>query len=449
MNLGLDLRGGVHFLYRWTSRAPSSSCSTSIRARLPLAAARASASRSPASRRRQVDTRGHRRCASRDGCATRGRAPRSAGRTPNLVVATRRGRRRGASRVKLKPAAASRERQDFAIQQNITTLRNRVNELGVAEPIVQRQGADRIVVQLPGVQDSAEAKDILGARDPRVPPGRRPERRRSRPSGRAARRSARSSTRSATAARCCSSARSSSPATSSPTRARIRQGEPAVYVRLERAAAREMLETTRDEPRQADGRGVHREEALTEKRNGAACVGTNARQGREGHQRRDHPRRVRQQLPDHRPHAGEARDSRCCCAPARWPRRCTSSRSAPSARASARTTSTRAAARSLIGMLRRCSSSWSLYYQLFGMVATWCCWPTWCCSWRLLSMLQATLTLPGIAGIVLTVGMAVDANVLIYERIREELRNGATPQARSARATRRRSRPSSTRTSRR
>ena len=59
-------------------------------------------------------------------------------------------------------SAQIRERQDYAIQQNITTLRNRVNELGVSEPIVQRQGLDRINVQLPGVQNSAEVKDILG-----------------------------------------------------------------------------------------------------------------------------------------------------------------------------------------------------------------------------------------------------------------------------------------------
>jgi hypothetical protein len=59
-------------------------------------------------------------------------------------------------------SAQVRERQDYAIQQNITTLRNRVNELGVSEPIVQRQGVDRINVQLPGVQNSAEVKDILG-----------------------------------------------------------------------------------------------------------------------------------------------------------------------------------------------------------------------------------------------------------------------------------------------
>ena len=56
-----------------------------------------------------------------------------------------------------------KEKRDFALQQNITTLRNRVNELGVAEPIIQQQGTDRIVVQLPGVQDTARAKEILGA----------------------------------------------------------------------------------------------------------------------------------------------------------------------------------------------------------------------------------------------------------------------------------------------
>ncbi|MHB1100880.1 MAG: preprotein translocase subunit SecD, partial [Burkholderiales bacterium] len=61
----------------------------------------------------------------------------------------------------LKPQARTKI-QEFAIQQNITTLRNRVNELGVAEPIIQQQGSDRVVVELPGVQDTAKAKDILG-----------------------------------------------------------------------------------------------------------------------------------------------------------------------------------------------------------------------------------------------------------------------------------------------
>jgi preprotein translocase subunit SecD len=61
----------------------------------------------------------------------------------------------------LKPQA-QKTIQEFAIKQNITTLHNRINELGVAEPVIQQQGADRIVVQLPGVQDTAKAKDILG-----------------------------------------------------------------------------------------------------------------------------------------------------------------------------------------------------------------------------------------------------------------------------------------------
>ena len=105
--------------------------------------------------------------------------------------------------------AQIRERQDYAIQQNITTLRNRVNELGVSEPIVQRQGVDRINVQLPGVQNSAEVKDILGRvatlefrlEDMQDNAGRGS----SRPG---ACRSARSSIRTpASATRCCSSAK--------------------------------------------------------------------------------------------------------------------------------------------------------------------------------------------------------------------------------------------------
>ena len=64
-------------------------------------------------------------------------------------------------RVSIKPESL-RKVQDQALKQNITTLHNRINELGVAEPIIQQQGTDRIVVQLPGVQDTAKAKDILG-----------------------------------------------------------------------------------------------------------------------------------------------------------------------------------------------------------------------------------------------------------------------------------------------
>jgi preprotein translocase subunit SecD len=103
-----------------------------------------------------------------------------------------------------------RERQDFAIEQNTVTLRNRVNELGVSEPVVQRQGADRIVVQLPGVQDPAQAERVLGATatlefrlvDEVNSPFEA--------ASAAERRSAPPCTRTGTASRCCCVARSSS-----------------------------------------------------------------------------------------------------------------------------------------------------------------------------------------------------------------------------------------------
>ncbi|MGA0055048.1 MAG: SecDF P1 head subdomain-containing protein, partial [Steroidobacteraceae bacterium] len=80
---------------------------------------------------------------------------------PDLVPAELAGQTGPALQVLLS-AAQIKERQDYAISQNLTTIRNRVNELGVSEPVVQRQGVDRIAVQLPGVQNSAEVKDILG-----------------------------------------------------------------------------------------------------------------------------------------------------------------------------------------------------------------------------------------------------------------------------------------------
>ncbi|NCV87005.1 MAG: protein translocase subunit SecD, partial [Oxalobacteraceae bacterium] len=80
---------------------------------------------------------------------------------PNLTISAQPG---GAGPIlqALLTATQLKERQDYAISQNLTTIRNRVNELGVSEPVVQRQGVDRIAVQLPGVQNSAEVKDLLG-----------------------------------------------------------------------------------------------------------------------------------------------------------------------------------------------------------------------------------------------------------------------------------------------
>jgi preprotein translocase subunit SecD len=124
----------------------------------------------------------------------------------------------------------------------------------------------------------------------------------------------------------------------------------------------------------------------------------------------------------------EANDTRCCCAPARWPRRWRSSRSAPSAPAWAPRTSSKGFNSTLWGFLA-IAVFMCAYYMLFGLISVLALAANLLLLVALLSLLQATLTLPGIAAIALTLGMAIDANVLINERIREELRNGATPQA--------------------
>ncbi|MGD9872608.1 MAG: preprotein translocase subunit SecD, partial [Thauera sp.] len=156
MYLGLDLRGGVHFLLQLdtkqalTKRLDSST--SDIRSLLRDKGIRhAGITRSGSGieiRFRDDETRSRARSAIVDGLPSLALADRSEGNDLLLVA--------GFS------PQTEREVIDTALQQNITTLHNRVNELGVAEPVIQRQGADRVVVQLPGVQDTAKAKDILG-----------------------------------------------------------------------------------------------------------------------------------------------------------------------------------------------------------------------------------------------------------------------------------------------
>src|SRR5262245_772244 len=156
MYLGLDLRGGVHFLLQVDMRAAITkkmeAFSNDIRGGLREKRVQYSG----VARDGQVIT-----VRFRDG-AMRDRARDEILRTtPDLELRTTDEASEYRIIATLKPEA-QRKTLDFALQQNITTLRNRVNELGVAEPIIQQQGADRIVVQLPGVQDTAKAKDILG-----------------------------------------------------------------------------------------------------------------------------------------------------------------------------------------------------------------------------------------------------------------------------------------------
>ncbi|HPU52718.1 MAG TPA: preprotein translocase subunit SecD, partial [Burkholderiaceae bacterium] len=156
MYLGLDLRGGVHFLLQvdmkqaLTKRLDSTA--GDLRSLMREKNVRhAGISRSGDTievRFRDEDTRGKARNVILDGQPSLELTDATDGSDLKLVAV-------------FKPAAA-KEVLDTALKQNITTLHNRVNELGVAEPVIQQQGADRIVVQLPGVQDTAKAKDILG-----------------------------------------------------------------------------------------------------------------------------------------------------------------------------------------------------------------------------------------------------------------------------------------------
>ncbi len=155
MYLGLDLRGGVHFLMQVdmdaTIKQVEDSYVDEIRAQLRTDKIQYSSVGRAGSGGVQVEFKD---------AAERDQAAQLLRKSLPALQASEPGP------LSLKFTLSEREvkeKRDFALQQNITTLRNRVNELGVAEPIIQQQGSDRIVVQLPGVQDTARAKEILGA----------------------------------------------------------------------------------------------------------------------------------------------------------------------------------------------------------------------------------------------------------------------------------------------
>lgn len=320
-----------------------------------------------------------------------------------------------------------RERQDFAIQQNTVTLRNRVNALGVAEPVVQRQGVNRIVVQLPGVQDPAQAERILDATATlefrMVCDGENAleaERRGRAPLG-------------------CELFKDREGQPVLLKRGAIvtgdqlvdasqgfSQGSPAVFVRLDSKGADEMLRTTRENVGKPmavlfveqnrdvvmrDGEEVSITRTEREVINVATIQGVFSSNfqitGLDVVEARDLSLLLR---------AGAL--------------------AAPLYKVEERTVGPslgqdnidRGMQAILIG-LAGVMIFMAVYYRSFGLIADVALLTNLVLMIAVLSMLQASLTLPGIAGIVLTVGMAVDANVLIFERIREELRNGNSPQA--------------------
>ena len=324
---------------------------------------------------------------------------------------------------------AAADTRKFALQQNITTLRKRVNELGVAEPVIQQQGVNRVVVQLPGVQDTARAKEILGATatlefrmvdeehdvrdalDGRVPVGSK-----------------------------LYNDRSGQPVLLKKqvmltgdyiidAASGIDQisGGPDVTITLDGKGAQIFSKATREEvgKRMAvvyienktetvekDGKAEKRSQTVEEVINIAV---------------------IREQLGKrfHITGLDSTQEARNLALLLR-----AGALAAPIEIIEERTVGPSLGQDNIDQGFQSVVIGFVLvlvfmlfYYRLFGLVANIALALNVVLLVALLSLLQATLTLPGIAGILLTVGMAVDANVLINERIREELRNGNSPQS--------------------
>lgn len=328
--------------------------------------------------------------------------------------------------------AAKTELQTFAVQQNITTLRKRVNELGVAEPVIQRQGKDRIVVQLPGVQDTARAKELLGATatlefrmvDEQADPY-----------------SAQQSGQAPIGAKLYYE-RNGNPVllkrrvmlsgdyiTDAASGIDQDSAGPAVFITLDGKGARLFSKAT--------GENIKRLMAVVFIENKAEYYKDDNGELQSRTRKVEEViniARIQDQLSKRFQITGleSTREARNLALLLR-----AGALAAPMSIIEERTVGPSLGQQNIdqgkksviLGMIL-VMIFMILYYRVFGIVADVALVVNLLLIIAILSMIPgATLTLPGIAGIVLTVGMAVDANVLIFERIREELRNGNSPQA--------------------
>ncbi|MBI3149553.1 MAG: protein translocase subunit SecD [Betaproteobacteria bacterium] len=407
MNLGLDLRGGVHFLLQ-----------VDMKAALDKAADRYVGDLRALLREKKIQYAG----IVRDGQnvvlrfrdeAERKRADLEINKLyPDLVQ--KESDAPGEFRLTASLKAEAQKRiQDGAVQQNITILRNRVNELGVAEPIVQQQGADRIVVQLPGVQDTARAKDILGrtasleVRMVNEEPGAFE----AAAAGNVPFGSDLYTDRSGAPVLVKRQAVLTGDRINDAQPGFDEQQQPAVHVSVDGSGARIVRDITRENI------GKRMAILLIDKGKTELITAPVIRS----------ELGARFQISG-RMTTREASDIALLMR-------------AGALAASMEIVEERTVGPSLgADNIKRGFDStlygfigivifMCAYYLLFGAISSLALGFNLLLLVALLSMLQATLTLPGIAAIALTLGMAIDANVLINERVREELRNGATPQA--------------------
>ena len=409
MYLGLDLRGGVHFLLQVDMKGALTKRLDSTSADLRTVLRDKNLRHGGVNREgerivikfRDADTQNKARIAISDSQPDLQVVEAGDASEPRLIAT-------------LKPQAQQKI-GEFALKQNITTLHNRINELGVAEPVIQQQGQDRIVVQLPGVQDTAKAKDILG----------------------------RTATLEIRLVDDSTGALDAALAGNPPfgTEVYTERGgqpllvkkqvvltgdrltdaqpgfdnqtqEPAVHLTLDAAGARIFKYVTRE--------NVNKRMAilLIEKGKGEVITAPVIRTEIGG---------GRVQISG-RMTTVEANDTALLLR--------AGSLAAPMEIIEERTIGPSLGAENIQKGFH--STMWGfaaiavfmiIYYQMFGVVSVLALASNLLFLVAILSLLQATLTLPGIAAIALTLGMAIDANVLINERVREELRAGMPPQA--------------------
>ena len=409
MYLGLDLRGGVHFMLQVDMAAALTKRVESLTGDLRVALREKNLRHSGISRNGQTIEVRFRDSATADAA----KALITEQFSELVAVLSPDG-----TEVKLSATinpVAARKVQEQALKQNITTLHNRINELGVAEPVIQQQGLDRIVVQLPGVQDTAKAKDILG-------------------------RTATLEIRMVDESAEARAAESGGPVPFGDELFKERNGasvvvkkqviltgdnltdaqpgfdnrtqEAAVHLRLDAKGARIFRDVTRESI------GKRMAIILFEKGKGEVVTAPVIRDEIGGGSVQITGRMTTM----------EATDTALLLR--------SGSLAAPMEIIEERTIGPSLGAENIAKGFN--SVTWGfvavalfmcVYYLLFGVISSVALAFNLLLLVAVLSMLQATLTLPGMAAMALVLGMAIDANVLINERVREELRNGASPQA--------------------
>lgn len=421
MYLGLDLRGGVHFLLEVDMQAALDQTeerySDDIRGALRGEKIRYVS---------VVREKGGARAKFNDSESWTAARDLIAKDLPNLELRELEGSHELVAKI---PEAERREIRRNALAQNIATLRNRVNELGVAEPVIQQQGEERIVVQLPGVQDTARAKDILGATatlefrlvdiehdvqaaaEGRTPIGSR-----------------------------LYHERNGSPIllnrqiivtgnqiVDASSGLEQDSGSPTVFITLDGVGAKKMGKTTQE--------NIGKPMAVVFIENKTEMVNENGVMVRKKTKVEEviNVATIRDTFSKRFQITGLAntQEARNLALLLR-----AGALAAPVDIVEERTVGPSLGKDNIekgfisvvVGFVA-VMVFMAVYYKVFGVIANIALLFNVVLLVAILSMLQATLTLPGIAGILLTVGMAVDANVLIFERIREEIRNRNTPQA--------------------